>query len=171
MHAIRLIAVAVALLVAAESLAQSGGASLVGIPAKAGAVRGEALAHIQGNALTSTGTALPDSVVRLRDARSGRIVATIRSDEAGLFAFHQVEPGSYIVELVGADAQVLAASQILDLNAGETASAIVKLPFRLQPYAGVLGHTVASALLVTATAAATGVLASQVAGEPVSPRR
>jgi hypothetical protein len=129
------------------------------------------VASIQGNALTSTNAPLVDNLVRLRDARSGRITGSMRTDKAGMFSFDRVEPGSYIVELVGSDQRVLAASQILNVNAGETISAIIKLPFKLQPYAGVLGHTAASALLVTATAAATGVLASQVTGEPVSPRR
>jgi len=126
---------------------------------------------IHGNALTSTNTALSDAPVRLRDARTGRIVSQMRTDKSGLFAFRQLDPGSYIVELVGQDQRVLAASEILNVNGGDTATAIVRLPFRLQPFAGVLGHTAASALLVTATAAATGVLASQVVGEPVSPRR
>jgi hypothetical protein len=126
---------------------------------------------IQGNALSSTNAALPNVAVRLRDARTGRIVAATRTDKSGLFTFRPVEPGSYIVELVGEDQRVLAAGEILNVNAGDAVSAVVKLPFRLQPYAGVLGHTAASAMLVTATAAATGVLATQVAGEPVSPRK
>jgi hypothetical protein len=130
-----------------------------------------ATASVQGNALTAMNTPLADSVVRLRDARSGRISGSSRTDRAGLFAFDHVEPATYIVELVGSDQHVLAASQILNVNAGDAVSAVIKLPFKLQPYAGVLGHTAASALLVTATAAATGVLASQVTGEPVSPRR
>jgi len=126
---------------------------------------------IQGNALTSTNGVLADAPVRLRNARTGRIVGSTRTDRSGLFGFRPIEPGTYLVELVSEDQRVLAASDIINVNAGDAASVIVKLPFRLQPYAAVLGHTVASALLVTATAAATGVLASQVAGEPVSPRR
>lgn len=144
-----------------------------------GSVRTDAVAHanvggpgtIQGNALSSVNVALADATVRLRDARTGRIVAAARTDRAGLFIFRAVEPGSYVVELVGADQTILAASELLPVNAGDTVSALVKLPFRLQPFAGVLGHTTMSAMLVTATAAATGVLATQVAGEPVSPRR
>jgi hypothetical protein len=129
------------------------------------------LTVVQGNALTSTNAALPNALIRLRNARTGQIVGTTRTDRSGLFMFRPVDPGSYIVELIDDNKRVLAASEILNVNAGDVASAIVKLPFRLQPYAGVLGHTAASALLVTATAAASGVLASQVAGEPVSPRR
>jgi len=129
------------------------------------------MAVIQGNALSSSNMPLRDAAIRLRDARTGRIVQAGRTDQAGLFVFRGVDPGTYIVELLGADQTVVAASELLEANAGDTISAIVKLPFKMKPYAGILGHTTMSAILVTATAAATGVLAAQVAGEPVSPRR
>jgi hypothetical protein len=161
-----LLASVLSILPISAAAAQFSGASGSGRAVEMG-VRGT----IQGNALSSTNTGLPDMVVRLRDARAGRIVQTGITDRTGLFVFRGVEPGSYIVELVGKDQSVLAASVLLDVNAGDTVSAIVRLPFRIQPFAGVLGHTTMSALLVTATAAATGVLAAQVAGEPVSPRR
>jgi hypothetical protein len=93
------------------------------------------------------------------------------TDKAGLFVFRAVEPGSYIVELVGADQTVLAASDLLNVDAGDAVSAVVKLPFRLPPFGGLLGHTVASAAAIAATAAAAGVLAAPVTGEPVSARR
>jgi hypothetical protein len=133
------------------------------------AVHTDVRSTIQGNALDSTNGVLAGSHVRLRDARSGRIVDLTLTDRAGLFAFRAIDPGSYIVELMGTDQTVLAASQILNVNAGEVISAVVKLPFRIPPYAGVLGHSMSSAALVVATAAAAGVLATQVAGAPVSP--
>jgi hypothetical protein len=126
---------------------------------------------IQGNALSSTNGTLSDAPLRLRDARTGRIVDTTKSDRAGLFQFRHVEPGSYVVELLASDQTILAASQIVYVNAGDAVSAVVKLPFRLPPFAGVLGHTAASAAVVTATAAAAGVLATQVSGNQISPRR
>jgi hypothetical protein len=132
---------------------------------------GSRVGVIQGNALTSINGSLGNGTVRLRDARSGRIVATTKSDKAGLFEFRGVEPGTYVVELIGADQSILAASQILYVNAGDAVSAVVKLPFRVPPFAGVLGHTAASAAVVMATAAAAGVLATQVSGDPISPRR
>jgi hypothetical protein len=133
--------------------------------------RADVFTTIQGNALTSTNGTLADGLVRLRDARRGRIVDMTRTDKAGLFEFRGVEPGSYIVELVGDDHSILAASELLNVNAGDSVSAIVKLPFRIPPFEGVLGHSAASAAIVAATAAASGVLATQVAGSDVSPRR
>jgi hypothetical protein len=118
---------------------------------------------IQGNALTSTNGALPDSVVRLRDARSGRIVDTQLTDSSGLFAFRSIDPGSYIVEIMGNDQAVLGASQLLNVNAGEAISAVVKLPFRIPPFAGLFGHTLSQAAAVTSSAAASGVLSTVIA--------
>ena len=126
---------------------------------------------IQGNALSSTNGALPDTAVRLRDARAGRIVDMQTTDRSGLFAFRSVDPGSYIVELVGTDQSILAASQILNVNAGEAVSAVVKLPFRLPAFGGLLGHTVPSATAVSSAAAASGVMATAVTGQPISPDR
>jgi hypothetical protein len=133
--------------------------------------RAEVFTTIQGNALTSNNGILADAMVRLRDARQGHIVDTTKTDKAGLFTFHSIDPGSYVIELVGEDHTILAASQMLNVNAGEVVSAVVKLPFRIAPLAGVLGHSVASAAIVAAAAAASGVLATQVAGADVSPRR
>jgi hypothetical protein len=128
---------------------------------------------IQGNALTSTNGSLPDSVVRLRDARFGRIVDTQYTDKAGLFAFKVVDPGAYVIEIISAtnEASVLAASQLIHINAGEAVSAVVKLPFRIPPFAGVLGHNAAQAVAVTSSAATSGVLATVITAqtEPVSP--
>lgn len=125
---------------------------------------------IQGNALTSTNGMLTDGTVRLRDARFGRIIDVTKTDKAGVFVFRQVSPGTYVVELVGQDGSVLAASQILNVNAGESVSAIVKLPFRV-PFLSTLGRQTPTAALITATAAASGVLATRVAGTAVSPRQ
>src|SRR6266581_2643338 len=82
--------------------------------------RGNVLTTIQGNALTSTNGPLPDALVRLRDARFGRIVDTELTDQSGLFTFRGVDPGTYVVELMDKDSQtILAASQMLNVNGGE----------------------------------------------------
>ena len=124
--------------------------------------RSNVFTTIQGNALNSSNGILADTTVRLRDARFGRIVNTAITDKSGLFTFGVVDPGSYVVELMGNDQTILAASQILNVDAGATVSAIVKLPFRIPPVGGLFGHTVASAVAVSAAAAASGVLARSV---------
>jgi hypothetical protein len=124
---------------------------------------------IQGNALNSTNGALANSPVRLRDARFGRIVDQAVSDRSGFFAFRSLDPGSYVVELLDKDQTILAASQILNVDAGSAVTVFVKLPFKLPPFGGLLGHTAASALAVSSAAAASGVLAMQVTGTDASP--
>src|SRR5258707_15832757 len=64
---------------------------------------------IQGNALDSTDGQLANTIVRLRDARFGRIVDTEITDKSGLFAFRNADPGTYIVEMMGGDPTVPAA--------------------------------------------------------------
>jgi hypothetical protein len=129
-----------------------------------------AFSIIQGNALSSNGAALPDSLVRLRDARFGRIVGSQVTDKAGMFVFEKLDPGAYVVELLGTDRTVAAASDLLITGAGDVLSAVVKLPFRPEPLGGLLGHTLQQAVAVMSAAAASGVLVTNVAGVDASAR-
>jgi hypothetical protein len=106
--------------------------------------------------------------VRLRDARFGRIVDTQMSDQSGLFAFRTVDPGVYVAEIVGDDGNVLAASQMLNVTAGDTLSTAIRLPFRAVPLGGVLGDSTTAAAIIAAEAAAAGILTTTTT-EPVSP--
>src|SRR5580765_568633 len=63
--------------------------------------RPNVLGAIQGNALTSSNGALANATVRLRDARIGQIIETQTTDQSGLFGFRTVDPGSYVVEILG----------------------------------------------------------------------
>ncbi|HEY6214304.1 MAG TPA: carboxypeptidase-like regulatory domain-containing protein [Vicinamibacterales bacterium] len=130
--------------------------------------RANVLTTIQGNALTSTNGPLAAAVVRLRDARTGKVVDVQTTDEAGLFAFRNVEPGSYVVELMAPDqTTVLTASQMLSVNAGDAASAVVKLPFRIPPFAGIMGSSSTQSIAALAAQAATsGIAAVTPLGEP-----
>lgn len=129
-----------------------------------------AFATIHGNALNANAVALPNSLVRLRDARYGRVIATQVTDRGGLFSFGGNDPGTYVVELIGKDQRVLAASELLNIEAGQVISAIVKLPFRLDPFGGIFGHTMGQALAVMSAAAASGVLVTSVTGVDASAR-
>jgi hypothetical protein len=155
--------------------------SVISVPAQHGAPAGAqvpptgvlpgtkatAFTTIQGSALSSSSTALPYRDVRLRDARVGRIVRSLRTDEYGLFVFRTVDPGSYIVELLDKGETVLAASTLIHVNAGDVGAAVVREP---TPLESVLGFADAHASAVTEAAAYNGILASQVTGDDVSPR-
>jgi hypothetical protein len=141
------------------------------IPRLLPGTRATVFGTIQGNALSSTNGLLPDTVVRLRDARYGRIVDTQLTDKSGLFEFKAVEPGSYIVEMMGNDQTLLAASEIINVNAGEAARSNVKLPVRGTPFSRLLGSAGASsAALLAAQAAASGIAAAAPT-TPVSPNK
>jgi len=134
-------------------------------------VPANAFTTIQGNALTSTNGPLNEVTVRLRDARFGHIVSSQFTDKSGQFAFKGVEPGSYIVEVIANEQTVVAASQLLNVNGGEAVSAVVKLPFRIPPFAGLLGNsTTPSAGAIAMQAAASGI-AAIVPTVPISPNQ
>jgi hypothetical protein len=127
--------------------------------------RSDLVSLIQGNALTSTNGQLPDALVRLRDARFGQILNSQVTDKLGLFEFKGVEPGTYIVEVVAVDQTILAASQLLSVNAGESVSAVVKLPFQVLPFAGILDSSDAALLAVSMQAATSTILSVAPVGD------
>ena len=126
---------------------------------------------IQGNALDSANVGLANALVRLRDARYGRIVDTQYTDKAGLFEFTDIDPGTYVVEILATDRSILAASQLIIVDAGDSALALVKLPFKVPPFAELMGTTsTKSAALLLLQAAATGITAL-VPTAPISPNQ
>jgi len=131
--------------------------------------RPDVVSTIWGNALDSTNGKLANTLVRLRDARVGSIVETQFTDSAGAFVFKALDPGNYIVEIMAADQSVLAASPLINVRAGESVSAIVKLAFRIPLFAGILGNSAASAVAVIAQALASGVLVTTISGQPATP--
>jgi hypothetical protein len=132
--------------------------------------REHALTTIQGNALSASNGQMNSVIVRLRDARFGRIVDTQVTDKSGMFAFRAIDPGSYVVEIMSNDQSIMAASQLLNVNPGEAVSAVVKLPFRIPPFAGILGQgTSTPTAAAVATEAAASSVAAVVPTIPVSP--
>jgi hypothetical protein len=132
---------------------------------------GASLSSIQGTAVNWTNTALANAPVRLRDARVGRVIETIMTDRFGAFEFRGLEPGSYVAELLspGGDA-VLASTPILNVNAGESVAALLKLPLKNPPVGGAFGRSLPTALAITSAAVAAGVLATSVTGAPATDR-
>jgi hypothetical protein len=126
---------------------------------------------IQGTAVDWKNGALPNTNIRLRDARLGRVVDTMMTDRLGAFQFRSVDPGSYVVEMMSpANDAVVAATPIINVTSGQEVAALLKLPFRMPPLGGILGHSLPSALAVTSAAAAAGVLAKSVVGAPATDR-
>ena len=80
--------------------------------------------------------------------------------------------GSYIVEILANDETVLAASQLLNASTlARRASAVVKLPFKKPPFAGMMRHVARRrSVSVVLEAAATGITAL-VPTAPISPNQ
>jgi Carboxypeptidase regulatory-like domain len=129
----------------------------------------DVLTTIQGSAVDSSDHALPGAPLRLRNARLGGIVSRIAADANGRFRFSALDPGSYVIELTNDQGRVVASSQLLNVDAGDVVSTIVKLPNQKPPLGGLLGPTLGSAVAVAAAAATSGVLAATVTGDPSSP--
>jgi hypothetical protein len=94
---------------------------------------------IAGRATRASG-GVPNSVMRLRDARFGRIIDQQLTDRTGAFTFRNVGAGNYVVELLGRNQITIAATQLINVNGGEIVTAIVRLPSQPSLFAGILGQ-------------------------------
>jgi hypothetical protein len=105
----------------------------------------------------------------LRNVMSGLVEAWATADENGRFAFVDVMPSGYVVELIGSDGAVAATSEFISVGAGDLRQTQVRLAGRtgLAPF-GVLDATAPSQ---TAAAAAGGARAVAEPGRPISPQR
>jgi len=128
-----------------------------------------ALATIKGNATSTEKGAVTNTTVRLRDARTGRIVGLALTDKDGVFTFRGVDPGSYIAEVMDQSQSVVAASQLIGANAGEVASVVLKLPTTVPQIGKLLGSTTPSNATLNSQAVAGGV-AAVTAVTPISER-
>jgi hypothetical protein len=168
---------AMLLTLAASSFAQTAPGATT--PKLLPGTRVNVLSTIHGSAINAANKPLIDTHVQLRDARFGRIVDTTTTDKDGAFIFHDVDPGTYVVELMNpANNAVLASSQILYVSSGEAVSAIIKLPFSITTFAGLLGTTAptgsvisSAAQAVIAAAAASNTVAETLAGAPATVTR
>ena len=125
---------------------------------------------IQGTAINWTNTALANAPVRIRNARTGRVIENAMTDRFGAFEFRGLEPGSYVVELMSPSDAVLATTPIINVGSGQSVAALIKLPFRTPPLGGALGNSLPTALVITSAAIAAGVLATSVTGAPATDR-
>jgi len=127
---------------------------------------------IQGTAVNSTNSPMANTPIRLRNARLGRLLDSVRTDRFGAFEFRSLEPGSYVAEMMDStNDAVLAATPIVSVNSGQSVSVLIKLSLRTASPAALFGSSAATtALLITSAAAAAALLTTTVAGDPASVR-
>jgi hypothetical protein len=133
-------------------------------------------ANINGVAQSADKAPLRNYSVQIRNANSGQLVATTTSNQAGEFAFTNLQSGSYVVEIVDASGKVVGLSSAINVGAGATmtvtvnatAAAIAKAKAGGFSLFG-LGPTASVAVIGAATAAAvTAVVATR---DDASPSR
>jgi hypothetical protein len=138
---------------------------------------------IQGRAVNWNNSGMANTPVRLRDARLGRVLDSVRTDRVGAFEFHNLEPGSYVAEMMNStNDAVLAATPIVNVDSGQSVSVLIKLSTRTATPAAVFGisavavavaavaATASTALAITSAGNAAGVPATTVAGAPATDR-
>ena len=121
---------------------------------------------ILGTAWNADNSPLKQANLRLRDVVSGKPLATVKTNEAGQFAFENIEPGSYVVELLDEAGKIRTVGHVFTIAPGETVATFVRLGTKV-PWMSAFFSNTASA--VAATAASQGITALTPLGRCVSP--
>jgi hypothetical protein len=83
------------------------------------AALGGKLNALTGLARTSLNAPIPYAKVLLRNIRTGQVMARATANDQGQFSFLDLDSSSYVVELLGEDGSVVAASPMVALGLGD----------------------------------------------------
>ena len=100
-------------------------------------------ASITGRARTSLNQPVPYARVVLRNRVTGEIASRTTADEHGQFSFDNLRMDGYIVELIGMDGAVIAASELTLNSAGALQPAMLRVGLNAAPRA-LLGTSTAT---------------------------
>jgi hypothetical protein len=92
-----------------------------------GRAYGALIARITGRARNALSQAVPFARLVLRSLDTGDVVAKTTADENGEFSFGDLSPTGYVVELLGADGSVIAASEIVAATSGGSQEANIRV--------------------------------------------
>jgi hypothetical protein len=123
---------------------------------------------INGVAIDSDQTPLPNATIRLRNIGANKIEQVISANARGEFSFIAQPDVAYVVEIADQAGRVVAVGDVIMANAGEVAGTVVALPSRLPALAGVFGDTASS---VMSAATGTGLTVVDPTIPKVSPSR
>ncbi len=73
---------------------------------------------VTGTARHSSGTLVTNHGIRLRDAGTGQVAGTSKTDGSGAFSFTNVPKGTFVVELLDDAGQVVATSTAVTIGTG-----------------------------------------------------
>lgn len=122
---------------------------------------------INGTAIDSDQSPLPNATIRLRNIAKNEIEQVVTANEVGEFSFIAKPDVPYVVEIADHAGRIVAVGDVIMANAGEVAGAIVALPSRLPALAGVFGDTASS---VMSAATGTGLTVMDPTLPKLSPR-
>jgi hypothetical protein len=122
---------------------------------------------VTGTVWRANDAPVANAALQLRDVTTGLIVRATRGDELGRFTFLKVTAGSYIVELVDDNKNVLALGEMFSIGPTETVATFIRLGTATAWYGGFFGNAAAAAI---AAAATVGVTALGHGGQPASAR-
>ena len=117
------------------------------------AAAGGLINAIVGRARTALNTPVPYARMALRNLVTGKIEAHATADHEGHFTFLDVVPSGYVVELVGADGSVIAASDVMTVGKGDMKQATVRVA-SASTVAAVFGNTLGPTVAEPVKAAA-----------------
>jgi hypothetical protein len=136
------------------------------------AVLGGKLNVLVGFARTSLNAPIPYARVVLRNIRTGRILSSTVANERGEFSFIDLDSTLYVVELVGADGSVAAASPLVTMAPGNVQQTELRVAASAATvtasFANTLTPTLEQATAVAASSDVTRTTTSQTTQE--SPR-
>lgn len=124
------------------------------------AAAAQGTATLSGTARSSSGEPIQDCTVQLRDVTTGQLAGATRCDRAGAFLFTNLNPGSYVVEIVNAEGVVIGTSAVSTVAAGATVAISVTAA---SAAAVTTGGGISTAVIVSMLAAAAGVAAVVIA--------
>ena len=117
---------------------------------------GTRVTSILGAAWNVDNTPIRLAHVRLRNVVTGKIEALTRANEAGQFAFENVNGGSYVVELVSATGKIQTVGHVFTIAPGETVATFVRVGTKV-PWGTAFFNNTANA--AAASAASQGITA------------
>jgi hypothetical protein len=122
---------------------------------------------ITGQVLDAAHRPLAFARVQLRNLNGGAIVSHASTNHVGEFSFLEASPGNFVVEVVHQNTVILAVSEALAVEPGQTVATTIVLPARGPSFAGLFGN---SAAAIVSAAAGAGIVAVS-AGQPLSPEK
>jgi len=117
--------------------------------ARGTAVVSNGAASILGVVWNVDNTPIPGARVQLRNLVSGKVDGTAVANQAGQFAFNQIEGGRYVVELLGANGKVTTVGHAFVVAPGQSVATFVRMGTKVPWFNGFFGNA-ASAVAVAA---------------------